>query len=127
MAKNASGPDRLGKYSDRLFYTGSLAIPKVVLDQKIRMLDLETTHFNNMVQFETATKTVLDEEGIDTMQYVGYLNFSRRCYALTQKFSGPTLINAVNIALTVFVARGFVQAILERIRDEVWTLPAPTP
>lgn len=127
MAKNATGPDRIAKYTNRLFYDQSKAIPKVMEDQKLTILALETLHFNNMVQFEAATKTILDEEAVSIRQYPAYLNFSRRCYAATQKYNGNTLISFVNQLLQYFVSRGFTQAILERIRNEVWTISPPGP
>lgn len=85
-----------------------------------------TTIFEAQVQVEEAVKAILDEEGIWTTQYPFYMNFGRQCYKYKNKFSGPSLINVVNIWMQRWVADGFTQAILERIRDVVFTLPAPS-
>jgi hypothetical protein len=127
MAKDANDLQRIAKYQARMFYENSKAIPVVMKEQKEQVMALVTQHFTNIYAFEQATKTILDEEGIDTGEYPAYLNFSRRIYTLKRSFSGESLINAVNVLLQEFVGRGFNQAILERIRDEVWTLPAPGP
>ncbi len=80
-----------------------------------------------LVSMEDSVKTVLDEEGVSTTQYPFYINFGRQCFKLSREFSGGTLINRVNIALQRWVADGFTQAILERIRDVVFALAAPGP
>jgi hypothetical protein len=83
--------------------------------------------FPALVNMEDRVKTVLDEEGISTTQYPFYLNFGRQCFKLVREFAGGTLINRANIVLQRWVADGFTQAILERIRDVVFTLVAPGP
>ncbi len=83
--------------------------------------------FPALVDMENGVKTVLDEEGVSTTQYPFYINFGRQCFKLAREFAGGTLINRVNIALQRWVADGFTQAILERIRDVVFTLAAPGP
>lgn len=83
--------------------------------------------FPALVNMEDRVKTVLDEEGLSTTQYPFYLNFGRQCFKLVREFAGGTLINRANIALQRWVADGFTQAILERIRDTVFTLAAPGP
>ena len=122
---------RLDKYTNRLFYGTQLhpseSISPVMLAQKDTILAMVSEAFTNICEFEQATKTVLDEEGLSTTQYPSYLNFSRQVYKAQLAFGGNTLINRVNIILQRWVADGYTQAILERIRDEVWTLPAPGP
>jgi hypothetical protein len=83
--------------------------------------------FTALASMEDRVKTVLDEEGLSTTQYPFYLNFGRQCFKLMREFAGPTLINRANIALQRWVADGYTQAILERIRDVVFTLVAPGP
>lgn len=128
MAKNNPGDySRLNKYENRLFYTESESIPKVMIAQKELIMAQQTFHFANIVAIDRRTKTVLDEEGLSTTQYPFYLAFARGVYSRVLRFSGNTLINAVNIWLERWVADGFTQAILERIRDVVFALQAPGP
>lgn len=128
MAKNNPGDySRLNKYENRLFYTESESIPKVMIAQKELIMAQQTFHFANIVAIDRRTKTVLDEEGLSTTQYPFYLAFPRGVYSRVLRFSGNTLINAVNIWLECWVADGFTQAILERIRDVVFALQAPGP
>ena len=83
--------------------------------------------FPALVSMEDSVKTVLDEEGLSTTQYPFYLNFGRQCFKLSREFAGATLISRANIVLQRWVADGYVQAILERIRNTVFTLTAPGP
>ena len=83
--------------------------------------------FTALVSMEDRVKTVLDEEGLSTTQYPFYLNFGRQCFKLVREFAGGTLINRANIVLQRWVADGFTQAILERIRDVVFTLAKSGP
>ena len=83
--------------------------------------------FPLLEQMENRVKVVLDSEGLSTTQYPFYLNFGRQCYKLSRQFAGGTLLNRVNIVLERWVADGYIQSILERIRDEIFTLTAPAP
>ena len=83
--------------------------------------------FPLLEQMENRVKVVLDSEGLSTTQYPFYLSFGRQCYKLSRQFAGGTLLNRVNIVLERWVADGYIQSILERIRDEIFTLTAPAP
>ncbi len=80
-----------------------------------------------LVSMEDRVKTVLDGEGVSTTHYPFYINFGRQCFKLSREFAGDTLINRANIVLQRWVADGYTQAILEKIRDTVFTLVAPGP
>jgi hypothetical protein len=92
---------------------------------KEHMLSLVTQRFGELVNMEDSVKAILDEEGVSTTQYPFYLGFGRQVYRLKRKFGGGSLINATNIWLQRWVADGYTQAILERIRDTVFALGAP--
>ncbi|MEO0075106.1 MAG: hypothetical protein ABIK31_03230, partial [candidate division WOR-3 bacterium] len=72
-------------------------------------------------------KLILAEAGIATILNPSYLNFGREVFKLAAKFSGGQLINAVDVVLNKWVARGLDRDILERIRNTVFALVGPTP
>jgi ABC-type amino acid transport substrate-binding protein len=115
---------RLEKWDKKL--TGDVLSVKVSGLKEMMKRQL-TVIFEAQVTVEEAVKAVLDEEGISTTQYPFYINFGRQCYKLKNKFGGDTLKNVVNIWMQRWVADGFTQAILERIRDVVFAIPAPGP
>jgi hypothetical protein len=80
-----------------------------------------------IVDFETRTRGVLEgETGVNPYQVGQYLNFSRAIYRLRNKeIEGSPLIDAVAIQVAKFKSQGLTEAILNKIRTEVWTIPAP--
>jgi len=124
---------RISKYKDRLFYTPSgqaqvgEGIPYVLKGMKERMIALETSHFAALTGIDQRCSVLLNEEAVSPCQVVWYKAFARQVYKLSLQFYGGTLKSEVNILMQRWVAEGFTQAILERIRDVVFTLEAPGP
>ena len=78
-----------------------------------------------LVQIETKAKQVLDSANIPTMLYPFYLNFAREIYSRRLRFSGPSLAREIGVLLEKWVARTLERAVLERIREEALSGPAP--
>jgi hypothetical protein len=102
------------------------------LSEKVgRLKDMMKSQIEEMFpaleEMENRVKVVLDEEGVSTTQYPFYINFGRQCFNLVRKFAGETLKSRINIQLQRWVADGYTQAILEKIRDVIFTLAAPGP
>lgn len=81
-----------------------------------------------IVDFEQRTRGVCEGEALVTPYAVGqYLNYSRAIYRLRNKeIEGAPLVDAVAILTAKFKSEGLTEAILDKIRNEVWTIPAPT-
>jgi len=119
-----SDADRIEKWNLKL--TGDL-LSKRVEQLKPMMLRKVTAIFPVWSALEVAVKTVLDEEGISTTQYPYYLSAARQMLKAKQRFAGNTLISRIGVIMQRWIAEGFVQAILERIRDVVLTIAPPGP
>jgi hypothetical protein len=83
--------------------------------------------FPQLEAVENEVKLILAEAGTQTILNPAYINFGREVWRNTTKFSGGQLINAVNILLNKWVARGLDQDTLEKIRNTVFALAAPAP
>lgn len=80
-----------------------------------------------LVEIETKAKQVLDSADVPTVLYPFYLNFAREIYSRRRRFSGPSLSREIGVLLEKWVARTLNRAVLERIRDEALSVPAPQP
>lgn len=78
---------------------------------------------------ETKTKQVLDEQGVQTVLYVPYLDYARQLYKLSRRrqISGNSAALAAKVLLDKWSARGLDANVLAVIRSQVFDIPAPTP
>jgi len=83
--------------------------------------------FPALVEIENEVKVILGDVGISSSLNPPYLNFARETYRLSKRLLGKQLLREVNAAMAKWIARGFDQDILERIRNTVFTLTTPTP
>ena len=75
---------------------------------------------------ELQVKQVCDGAGVATIQYPFYLCFGREMWALTRKdISGESLAKEAKVLVDKWKARGLTEAVLIRIRNEVFSIPAP--
>jgi hypothetical protein len=102
-------------------------LSKRVEELKPMMFSQIEAEFPTIVQVETKVKTVLGETGIPSWQNPPYLNFSREVYKFTKHFSGNQLRKMADAAMVKWVFLDLDQAILEEIRDTIFTLTAPAP
>jgi hypothetical protein len=76
---------------------------------------------------ENEAKLILAEAGTSTIQNPFYINFGREVYKLASKFSGAQLLNVVDITVNKWVGKGLDRDTLEKIRNTIFTIAAPTP
>jgi hypothetical protein len=76
---------------------------------------------------EVKARQVLDSANVPTILYVFYLNFAREIHNRAKRFSGPSLRREVDVLLEKWVARTLDRDILERIRDEAFSVAEPGP
>jgi len=115
---------RLDKW-DAMF-SGDVVSTKLA-GYKEKMKEQLSTIFPQQEALENEVKLILAEAGTQTILNPSYINFGREVLKLANKFQGGQLINAVNIVLNKWVARGLDQDTLEKIRNTVFALAAPTP
>lgn len=85
------------------------------------------TEFPLLVEVENEVKVILGDVGISSSLNPPYLNFARETYRMSKKLLGKQLLREVDATMAKWIARGFDRDILERIRNTVFTLTAPTP
>lgn len=78
-----------------------------------------------LVEIETRVRQVLNEAGVVTILYPFYLNFGREVFARRMRFAGRSLLLEVEVLLEKWVHRSLDRQVLERIREEVFTLTEP--
>jgi len=76
---------------------------------------------------ELKARQVLDSANVPTMLYVYYLNFAREIHNRGKRYSGSSLRREVDVLLEKWVARTLDRAVLERIRDEAFSVAEPAP
>jgi hypothetical protein len=115
---------RIQKWDKKL--TGDV-LSKRVEELKPMMMSQIEAEIPSLVEVEDRVKTILGEVGIQTWHNPSYLNFSREVYKLTNRFCSNQLRKAVNAVMAKWLARDLEQAILEEIRNTIFTLTAPVP
>ncbi|MEO0076841.1 MAG: hypothetical protein ABIK19_04180 [candidate division WOR-3 bacterium] len=108
------------------FLSGDV-LSKAVGEYKPKMHEQIAAIFPQLEAVENEVKLVLAEAGTSTILNPAYLNFGREVWKMANRFSGTQLLNAVNILMNKWVGRGLDQDILEKIRNTVFALAAPTP
>ena len=81
----------------------------------------------DLYAMEMKTKEVLNAQGVQTILYISYLNFSRQLFKLSRKrkVSGESMQLAAQVLLDKWKARGCDPKVLALIRTEVYDIEAP--
>jgi hypothetical protein len=96
--------------------------------KKARMLTYLQTAFNALAAMQNQVMAVLAGYDLSTTDYPKYRAFASSVWKLQQKFGGGVgMINEVALQVAKWKARGCTEAVLNRIRDDVFNIPAPTP
>lgn len=103
------------------------ALSVVTGKQLENMTDQISTIFPEIERVENATKVILEEAMVTTLENPSYLNFARQVYRCTKRFAGGQLLNAVNVYFNRWFAEGLDEDILDKIRDAVFSLAPPVP
>jgi|UniRef100_A0A7V3PTN2 hypothetical protein len=82
----------------------------------------------DLIAVESRVKQVLNENGIATAANPNYLAFARELWSLQRRqFAGNALTREVAILIQKWTSRGLTPAVLEQIRDQVFTVSTPAP
>ncbi len=91
----------------------------IIEQQWVKQAELE--------KIENLTKVILGEENVPTPLIPAYLNYARQIWKIRNKFSAEILKTEADIMLYKWTRRSLQEPVLIRIRNEIFTLEAPTP
>lgn len=103
------------------------AIKNAIEKQRDSIIAQLTVKQAELEKIENMTRIILGEENIPTPFFPPYLNFSRQIWKIRTRFSGETLKTEAGIVMDKWVSRQLEKDVLIRIRNEIFTLEAPTP
>jgi len=103
------------------------AIRNAIEKQMDSILEQQTAAQTELEKVENLTKIVLGQENVPTPLIPAYMAYARQIWKIRNKFSSEMLKTEADIMLYKWTRRSLVEAILIRIRDEIFTLQAPTP
>jgi len=80
-----------------------------------------------MCSRETKVRETLNACGVNTIQYVPYLNFGRQLYKLTtqREIAGDSAAIEAQVLLEKWARRGLDPDVLTKVRTDVFNIPAP--
>jgi hypothetical protein len=103
--------------------------PDAVRERLVQLRESMTRRYieetERLVEMETRVKQVLDSAGIPSINYPFYLDFAREVYARKRRLAGDSLRREVAVLLYKWSLRELKPEILERVRDEVFSVSAP--
>lgn len=118
MVRAAS--DRINKYTAKL--VGDV-IKNRIDAQKEFMVAQVADKFPELVNKETAIKSLLNGWGTSTIEVPFYLSYGRKLYGLSLKHQDEILIDEACIAYKAWFARGLDGDKLVQIASDVFTIP----
>ncbi len=101
---------------------------KAILDERRQtMLERYSAVVAELWATEVQVKQVLDEQNVQTILYVPYLNYGRELFRLSRQrgISGNSFALAAQVLLTKWQARGLDPVVLAAVRSGVFNIPAP--
>jgi len=103
------------------------SIKQSLAKQRDSIIEQQAVKQAQLEKVDNMTKLILGEETAPSALYLSYLNFARQVWKISNTFSAGTLKVEVDIALYKWTRRGLNEDILKRIRNEIFTLEAPSP
>jgi hypothetical protein len=101
---------------------------KVAIERQLdAIIEQQTVTQSQLEKVENMTKIILGEENVPTPLIPAYLAYARQIWKIRNKFSAEILKTEADIMLYKWTRRSLKESVLIRIRDEVFTLDAPTP
>jgi len=84
--------------------------------------------FSNQYDMEAAVRQTLDAADVPTAMYGLYIAFAEEIWSRVRRgISGDSLAKLAATLIAKWVAQGLSQPVLEAIRTQVFSVPAPTP
>jgi hypothetical protein len=116
---------RIDNYTYRLNPT---RIMEDITAKKPDMVAQETTIFSELQAIEEHVRGVLSGETAASIQYPFYQAFAKEVWKVHRHYGGGNVvIDEVALLVSKWKTRGLTESVLNKIRDEVFGIPAPTP
>ena len=111
-------------------YVYGMNLARIMEDLTVKRPDMITAmkqRINDLYQIEQVVKGVLaSEDAATVIQVPFYHAFAREIYAKQRThIGGAQLNNDVALLLAKWKGRGLTEAVLIRVRNEVFSIPAP--
>ena len=103
------------------------SIKKTIEKQRDAIIEQQWFKQAELEKIENLTKVILGEAIVQTPLIHAYLNFARQVWKIRNKFSAEILKTETDIMLYKWTRRQLQESVLIRIRNEIFTLEAPTP
>jgi hypothetical protein len=103
------------------------AIRNAIEKQRDAIIEQQWVKQAELEKIENLTKLILGEANVPTPLIPAYLNFARQVWKIRNKFSAEILKTETDIMLYKWTRRQLQESVLIRIRNEIFTLEAPTP
>jgi hypothetical protein len=117
------GESRSRRYRERL---NPERIKEDLEHKKDQMIAEQARTAARLAEIENLVRGVLGDEEVISIDYVKYYNFAREVYKCQERLSGGyALRQEVQILVDKWVARNAVKRILEKIRNEVFSISGP--
>ena len=100
-------------------------IKNIIDNEKSVFYEHVQVKFQMLADMEGAVKQVLNMEGISVANTASFLAFSRQLWKADQTYKGDTLAREAALLISKWSGRGLTQSVLEKIRSQVFNVPAP--
>jgi hypothetical protein len=102
-------------------------VKQILEGKRAKMAEHYQTGVAQMWALEHQVREVLNQCGVNTIQYVPYLNFGRQLYKLTTQrlITGDSAVIEAQVLLEKWARRGLDPDVLGNIRTQVFNIAAP--
>jgi len=99
----------------------------ILTEKRPKMFEHVQAQIVSLTSMESQVKQTCDASGVSVIQYPFYLCFGRELWHMTHQneMSGESAAQAAAVLIAKWVARGLSQPVLQAIRSEVFSIPAP--
>lgn len=97
--------------------------------QRPKMLERYEAAVTALCAVEQEVRQVLNEAGVQTIDYIWYLSFGRELFRLSRRkdIAGDSLALAAQVLLAKWQQRGLDEEVLATIRSQVFSVGEPVP
>lgn len=96
--------------------------------QRAQMLARYEAAVTALCEVEQLTREILNERGVQTINYIWYLNYARELFRLTRRsIAGESMAVAAGVLLEKWRVRGLDAEILAVIRKQVFNIGPAAP
>ena len=102
-------------------------VKQILEGKRAKMAEHYQAGVAQMWALEHQVREVLNQCGVNTIQYVPYLNFGRQLYKLTTQrvITGDSAVIEAQVLLEKWARRGLDPNVLGNIRTQVFNIAAP--